>query len=482
MKRKEWIMSLMVIIVMLFGLVLPVAAQDDVNCNGLSEEDCAILIQANEAMQGYVIQSLTMPSWSIDAELTAGAESLVFKTNGSGRVVLPPAAIALLSDMPQSYDMDAIIAVYEMLDADLVVEMLEQLGLELVIDDALLDVPGQRMSGSADVIYKDMGLYVRLDAPNGDDVWFGEQLEITDEMMTELDAGLDEMLTGLQTAELEEMTGMIDDLAALMMPLVERVNAHVSTTRNADSELFGQNVVSFTTTFDLNSFITDPELPAAIMTFLQDPALAELSGEELGAEINEAQIQFALMALGMVVGDTTFSATTWIGVDDMLPHKYALDMGFDLDLSLLGDPEMQRVTGRLAFDVEIDAINSTTMDTVSVPTDYYSLDMLDHFLVGAAEAVERELSLGETFSATLKGDDGRDVFGVTLDAGQSVKLELDTNGYPYLKVYGPDGFAIAEFDTYFDDALEITADVAGMYYVVLGASWDLDYDLTVRVQ
>lgn len=489
MKHKKWIMSLLVITVMLLGLVLPVAAQDDglppVNCNGLSEDDCAILTQASAAMQAGAIQSLTMPSWSIDAGLTAGAESLTFKTNGSGRIVLPPALMAWMSDMPQmmgpqGYNMDAIIAMYESLDADLVVEMLEQLGLELVIADAILDIPGQSMSGSVDVIYKDMGLYARLDAPNGDDVWFGEQLEITDEMKAELDAGLDEMVASLQSAELDEMTGMIDDLTTLIMPLVERVNAHVTTTRNADAELFGQTMISFTTTFDINGLIADPELPAAIMAFLQDPLLAELSGEELGVEINEAQIQFVLMAAGMVVGDTTFSVTTWIGADDMLPHKYTLDVALDLDLSLLGDPEMQSVSGALAFDVEIDAINSTSMDAVSVPAEYLSLDMLDRFLIGASEAVE--LSLGDTFSASLSGEDERDVYSVALDGGQSVKLELASDDYPYLTVYGPDGFEIADFDTYGDDAMEITAGVAGTYYVVVNASWDLDYDLTVRAQ
>ncbi len=490
--RKEWLMSMMVIIVLLFGLVLPVAAQDGgmppVNCNGLSEEDCAILTEAALAAQSGEIQSFIMPAWSLGLDFAAGTESVSFTTSGSGRVVLPAAAIALLSDMPQmmdasGYDLDAMIAFYERLDADMIVQMLEGLGLQMVIEQAQLSAPNQNMSGSADVIFKDMGLYVRLESVTGVEQWFGEELEITEVMKAEINLALAEMVAALQEPEVADMLNQLDDVTGIFMPLVEVVNAHTVTTRDADAEMSGQVMYAFTTSFDIKGFLSDPELASAILAVLEHPTLAELSEEEMDLQVNEAQIQFVLMTAGFLLGETSLSSTQWIGADDGLPHKLTLDMVLDLDLSLLGDPDVSRVTGGVSFMVEMDEFNTATMDPVEVPAEYESLDRAEEFLVGGPDLIENELTLGQSYSGSLSGDDSEDVFALDLGAGVAFTLELETDDYPYITVYGPDGFEIARFDAYYDkDAMTLTADVAGLYVIVVEGYWDMDYDLTVRAR
>lgn len=491
LKRKEWLMSMMVIIVLLFGLVLPVAAQDGgmppVNCNGLSEEDCAIVTQAALAVQSGELQSFTMPAWSLNLDLAVGEEAVTFYTAGSGRAVLPPSAMALLSDMPEvmgadGYNVDALIAFYERLDADMIVQMLEELGLQLVIDEARLSAPGEAMSGSAEVLFKDMGLYVRLESVTGNEQWFGDELEITEVMKAELDLALAEMVAELQNPEFADALNELEDVAGIFMPLADVVNTHVMTTRNADAEMGGQAMYSFTTTFDLNGFLNDPDLPAAIVAVFENPTLAELSEEEMDLEINETQIQFVLMTASLLLGETSLSSTQWIGADDGLPHKLTLDLVVDVDLSLLGDPEVTGLTGNVAFMVEMDELNSATMDPVEVPAEYESLERTGEFLVGGPELIESELTLGQSYSGSLMGDDSEDVFSLELGASDTVTLEVASDDDAYVTVYGPDGFEVAYFDTYFDEEMMVTADAAGMYVIVIESYWGLDYDLTVRAE
>ncbi len=492
MKGSKLMSSFVMIVLLLCGLVLPVAAQDGdtpgVNCNGLDEADCELLTDASTALQEGEIRSFTMPDWAIELNLKAGDETIVFRTAGSGRVVLPAAALALLSDMPQSftaggqYNLEGVIAFYESLDAESLLEMLQELGLELAITEARLQTPDQTLSGSAEVVFKDGTLYVRLESPAGESVWFGETLDITDAMVQELQATFDEMAAALQSPEMEDLLDQASSLSAAMMPLAELANAHVTTVREADAELSGQPVAVFTSTFDLSGFLTDPELPGAIVTLLNDPALAALSEQEMGIAINEAQVQFMLMAAGMIAGDTTFSSTVWVGLDDRLPRRLALDVTLDFDLSLLGDPEIPGLTGGLSFAVDMNQINSTTMDDVSVPSTYEPLERTSEFLAGGPDMVEGELTLGQTFSGGFTGDDEQDIYTITLDAGQNVQIELASDDYPYLTVYGPDGFEVAAFDPYFDDVLALTAPTSGTYFIEVKAYWELDYDLTIRAQ
>lgn len=499
MKHKEIAVSLLITLMMIFGMVMPVAAQDGempVNCNGLSDADCAILTEATTAMQGQMLHSITVPSASVDVSLEAGSESIMINGSGSGRMVIDEAVIAMFSDVfssmatmdmtsMQDFDLDAVIAMYEQLDADMIVQAMEGLGMAASLENLSIQAPGEAMSLNADIVFKDMGLYLHTSAPNGADAWFGEELEITMEMKDEINAALEEMIASLQSAEMsemEDMMGQMEGVMDLFMPLAELANSYVTVTRGEDVELFGQTNYAFTTSFDLNGFLADQTLPGLLMAILEDPMLAQLSEEEMGLEINESQIQFVLMTVGMILGETNISTTQWIGADDMLTHKVSFDLAATLDLSLMGDPELTSVVASASGMMEFDGYNTTTMDDVEVPADYYSMDMTGSFLAGGPEQIEGELALGESFSGSFSDSDSEDIFAINLSAGQTASLELESEDYPYLTVYGPDGFEIGYFDLYYDEDMTIEADADGTYLIKIEGYWDMDYDLTVRAQ
>ena len=125
-------------------------------------------------------------------------------------------------------------------------------------------------------------------------------------------------------------------------------------------------------------------------------------------------------------------------------------------------------------------INSTTMDAVEVPTEYRSLDDTDRFLVGTPSMIESELALGDTFSGAFDENDNQDIFALSLAAGQTVAIEIESDDYPYVTIYGPDGFMVEELDTYYEKAITVDAKAEGVYLVEVSAYWEMDYDLTVR--
>ncbi|MBI5958589.1 MAG: PPC domain-containing protein, partial [Chloroflexi bacterium] len=227
----------------------------------------------------------------------------------------------------------------------------------------------------------------------------------------------------------------------------------------------------------------DPELPGIVLRLLQNPAMAALDMDTEDMEnLNETQVQFVLMTANLLIKQADYSYEQWIGADDQYMHKMVMTVAADIDLSLLGENTgMESVVIDGAFSVEIDQINTATMDAISVPTEYLPLDDTDNFLFGDVGMIEDELQLGQTFSGSFTDeDDEQDIFSITLTAGQPVVFDLQSEDYPYLYLYGPDGFLVEEFDLYESDTHPFTAEQDGVYIVKVQAYWDLVYDLTVR--
>jgi hypothetical protein len=470
------------------GPALRVYGQGPVtNCNGLSDADCQILQDSLVAMQG--VTSFAVPAWSVEASLDAEEQSIRFATNGSGAVMLPPSLMALATSyqgvMLDYTNLDAIIELYQQINSELILQMLAETGLYVVIEDLELQAPDQTLSVSADLIYKDQSFYMRTESPTGAEAWFGDTLELTPEDLAELDTSLADMITQLQSEEFQEAWAQMSEFTGISEKFTELVNKYIVTARGADAEMDGQAMIVFTTTFDIKGLLSDPELPTLLMELINNPALAELGAETGDQEsINEAQLQFIFMTLGLILPEASFSAEQWIGADDQYIHKYSMNASINVDLSLLGEEsEIQKVTADGSFSIELSGFNTDVMADVEVPTDYYDLEEADNFLAGGPEMIEQELELGQTFAASvIDSEDDRDIYSLMLDAGQTVQIELTSEDYPYLNLYGPDGFLAAEFDTYYDDALEFTAEEAGMYLVVVEAYWAMDYEITIRAQ
>jgi len=487
------LLAALVIGVMFLTLAAPVAAQDggwELHCNGLSEADCQILQDAAQAMHG--VSALDVPAWSVNLTVDADSDTFSFVANGSARLVLPEQVLTLVEGISGAEDPTAAVMNWmQGLDAEQVVQILQGLGAYVQIDrliaelPAIIDSPAQTWGISGEGIVKDGGLYLHLYAPNGADAWFGDQLRVNAAMMEELQAGLDEAMQSWQEAQAELENIDLDAVQAAIQPLVELLQKYVTTTREADTSLNGQTMFVFTTTFDVTGFLADEELAGVLLQSLQALAELDTSGEMGlgGLDVTEGQMQLLLMTAGLMVKESNFTTTVWVGADDSYIYREMTDIALMLDLTLFGEDAPPSVVVALQTAVEMDEFNTATMDGVTVPENYAALEDVEDFFPGLPEMIEHELAIGQTYNGALDGeDDTEDIFSLMLDAGQTVQIELNSEDYPYLSVYGPDGFQMAYFDTYYDTETTITAEESGQYLIVVEADWAMDYDLTVRAE
>lgn len=60
--------------------------QPPVNCNGLSDADCQVIVESTVVMQG--LQSVTVPEWGIDLAVSDNQQTMAYKLTVSA-VLLP---------------------------------------------------------------------------------------------------------------------------------------------------------------------------------------------------------------------------------------------------------------------------------------------------------------------------------------------------------------------------------------------------------
>ncbi len=490
MKNSLRLFSLLALIALLVASGLPALAQEGAtaNCNGLSEADCAVLTQAVTAMQSG-IQSFNLPAWSFAFKMDAGpADSVNFEGSGSGTVLLPPTLLALTSDLPlasTSADLAPVIALLQHLDSALIERIIAETGLNLTIDHLVFDAPGEKTSFSSDLIVKDSTLYTRMEAPNGAEAWFGDKLEMTASDRADLAQSIDDLITQLQSEEVQQALAQASELQGVYQELYTLISQYITTVRGDDVDAMGQRMAVFTTTFDLQGLLNDPDLPAVVMKVLQNPALTELGTDaEALNNLNETQVKFVLMTAGLLISDSSFTMTQWIGVDDSYLHKTEGTLALVVDTKLFNDSaEVTNLTLNVNYSLEIDQINAASLAAVALPATYRSLDQSDNFLVGSPDMIEAALLVGQTFSGSFTSeDDQQDLYSLTLAPGQVISVELKSDDYPYLKIYGPDGFLIGDYDTYSDHTHTLVAKQGGMYLLDVEAYWDMKYDITIRGQ
>ena len=470
--------------------VLPIFGQDggpvvNTNCNGLDAADCQVLQNASSTMQA--VSSFSMPAWSLDVTIDAGKDSMKLAANGHGAVVLPRSLMGLMSNMQglSIYaDPGVIIDFFSQLNSDRLLQALADAGLVVAIEHAQLQAPDHTSSTSADVIYKDQGLYLRLESPNDAQAWFGDTLNPSEADIASLDQSLNDLLTQLESDDFRQAWAQLSEFSGLSQQLSDIANQYIVTTRGDDAEMMGQTMMVFTTTFDLKALLNDPDLPGLLIDFFSNPALSNLGANTDGlSSINETQIQFLLMTAGLLLKDATFSASQWVGADDGYIHQLDLNAALNLDLSLLGaDADIQAVNANVALSVELADFDTDVMADVSVPADYVPLDKSNDFLVGSPVMIDHGLALDQTVAGSFSPSDSQDIYSLPLEAGQAVTVELNSKDYPYLSLYGPDGFLIGEFDTFDANSLEFTAENTGTYLIVVKAYWEMDYEITIRAQ
>ena len=486
-KRRVWPVLTLVLLLTVSPL-LTAAAQggSSINCNGLSDADCQILESATHKTGGIV--AVSMPDWGITLSVDAGDQSMQFETNGSGLLTLPPSVFALINDLPAISgvtDVAPLMALLQRLDAGTILTALSELGVVLAIEHAAVQAPGTDMSGGGDLIFKDNGLYVRLESPTGADAWFGDTIDMTASNMDELNQTLEDAVAQLESDSTRETLAQASELTGALNDIYHMLSDHISTARGPDASLSDQTMIAFTSTFDLSGLLADANLPATLLTLLNNPAMESL-GLNLQdvQDLNETQVRFLLMTVGLLMGDTSITLDQWIGADDGYLHKFGVNLALNVDMSLMGGSSaFDHLRLNASFYTLMDDINTANLDAVSVPTVTHSLNDSDNFLVGNPAMIEANLEIGQTRSDSFTGSvDEQDMFGLPLHAGDTMTIEMVSEDYPYLDLYGPDGFKITTIDTYYDKALDFTAPADGLYVIVGRAYWDMTYDLTIRAR
>jgi hypothetical protein len=376
------------------------------------------------------------------------------------------------------------ITLLKSLDAAKIQQALAELGFQVVVDHFSLQAPGEDIATSVEALFKDSALFVQLESPTGAKAWFGDQAELSATDLQDLQTALDEMIMQLESEDTQAAIAQLSELSAMQAQMSALANKYVTTTRGPDQVLGGQTMAVFTTSLDLVGFFQDPELAPLLMDYLQSPALAELNPDLSTAEINETQIRFMLMTVGLMLKESTITVDQWIGLDDKYVHKFGLNLALNIDLSLFGqEAGLNSVTLNGTAAVELEDINTASLADVTAPTDYRSLDDASDFLVGSPAMVEAQLQPGQTFSGAFTQDkDSQDIYGLTLQAGQSVQVEITTQSYPYLDVYGPDGFWLDDYNPWYDEPVDLTAETGGEYLLKVTGSGTMTYDLVVRPQ
>ena len=317
-------LPVVLVILLTLTLVAPAFAQGgDPLCAGLSDSDCQLLLGTNAVMAG--VTSFTVPSWTIDLNLSAEGEEVTFNASGWG-------GFQFSSDGSEFL-------------------------INLVISQASYSSPDGSDSGSAEIILTPEMGYVNY---NG--VWYGG--ELSEEDLADFEnLGMGDM------ADLEGLLGGgagLGDLAALAGIDLTGV---ITTTRGPDEQIGGQPVAPF---------VTDVNIAQLIMAVLSSPLLGQalgMGGEELGLEdVSPEDLQMMGMFLTPLLSQTTMSFKQWVGVNDGMLRQIAFEMVINLDLSMF-DPEASPITGNISFMSGIDGFNQPL--SVTIPDNYRPIEELE---------------------------------------------------------------------------------------------------------
>ena len=340
---KNRILSLMIVFLLILSTAPLALAQgiDDMICVGLSEADCAILMEATAKSEE--ITSFYM-DFAVDFTLgNLGAVAMMMgETEEVGDITLNvEGAGPFMTDMA----------------------VMPPAKMELAINAEMNDGT-QTDGGSINLIMVDGVIYASED---GGATWEGVTFEDALNAMEPIDRAMLEGLLGGDLSELPEGALSPNDLAAgnpLAMleefglseediMALSRVECFVTQQRLADQEMMGQTMYVFETVIDLGPLFASPEFSNVMNAVMAAAAEEDPSAAEMGMMI-------PMLLSGL---DLTITQTQYIGADDMFVHGLAMDMALAFDLSMLmgggqGGQEIPPIMMDAHFDVTLDQINS----------------------------------------------------------------------------------------------------------------------------
>lgn len=296
------------------------AQEPPVFCGDLAPADCALLTESGQVMAG-----LQSSAFHLDMTIALGGEGGAFPNSfnlrlvGDGAYTIDPQAVeaasALLenpSDLPQTME-------------NLLRGISAQMSLRLELPRelmAMISPGGVRTPDSLEFevrLIEGIG-YINLDkftalrrefAPG----WYG----------------LD--VAGLYRVLLEQQIGAAGQMPFFnfgfnMAPSFEGVT-YMSILRGPDAQINGQTAAVFSTTFDFETFLTDPETGEMFKNLMRD-ALRQQGMGAMGFDIDEFMEAYAELLSTM-----NLTTSQVVGLDDHYVHRMSMNLAWNPDLTAL---------------------------------------------------------------------------------------------------------------------------------------------------
>jgi|GEM_PF-1218833 len=307
---------------------------DNLLCNGLSDEDCAVLNSASAALEG--ITSFSVPSWIISVVIPGEEGPMTFDATGSAEF--------MPSEDPSANK------------------------VHLVIDEASISAPDVDESGSMEILLLGDMVYVLSDGQ-----WYG----------------------GAATEEDAEELGQLGSLGSLD-PLGELdlsasgidMSTMITTSRGDETTVGDTAVVPYTTSINIVAVLMGA-LSSSLGQDLTDMLAGMVpsdSGMQLEGATPEMIMAFVPLMAPMFQG-TSITVEQGIGVDDTMIHSLKLDVVFNFDMSSLSgmmggqaaqesqEMAMEPINLEFHFYTEMADYNATF--EMTPPEDYLPLEELD---------------------------------------------------------------------------------------------------------
>lgn len=339
---KKRVLSLLMVVMIVLAAAPTVFAQgtEDMMCVGLSEADCAILMEAtakSEEIESFFMDfsvDMTLSNLGAVAMMMGETEEvgdITMNIAGNGpfmtdMTVMPPARMAMTVDAE-------------------------------VNDGTEVD------GGNVQIVIADGVIYSSEDAGA---TWEGITFEDALNSMDPSDRAMIEGLLGGDLSELPEGALSPNDLAAgspfamleefglseeAIMSLVD-VPGFITQQRVADEEMMGQTMIVFESVVELAPLFASEEFATVLNGVMAVAAEEDPSVAEMGMMV-------PMLLSGL---DVTITQTQYIGADDMYVHGLGLDFLLSFDLSMLmgggeGGQEIPPIVLDFQFDVTLDQIN-----------------------------------------------------------------------------------------------------------------------------
>lgn len=340
-KSRKFVSTLGLLLMLVLASTVPAFAQmPDPFCGDLSEDDCAILADSQDATLDVESSSSSV---NVDI-LIAGipglpADELAFNYAQDASVALNPELAMEIVEMQQMSpeelmgDMDEMVAILlELyatiaLDADISFTMSDEIA-DMISAEAGVAIPStltamfRMVDGYGYVNIDELAAQIpELAAVSG---WFGMDVVSLMEMgfeesMADANSGPDmaASMTGFGlTSYLNSQEGrdMIADYVE-----VERVN---------DTTIDGQDTAVFVTTFDFGRFVGSPVFAEILLS------QREMLNDAMDMNLSEAELTEALSLLPMfgpmLFASLDFEIEQQIGLDDLYVHESTLMFHWDL--------------------------------------------------------------------------------------------------------------------------------------------------------